>query len=65
MKSNQKEWKPSGWQTNPDHLNPENKFVQCWKNDVMITGRMPLQTAKEKVIKGEAYIITDQAISIL
>jgi len=52
------------WQLDPTHLR-QRGCVQVWgSNGVMLTARQLVDGAKEAVKKGEAYVISDQAIGL-
>ena len=49
-------------QAKRDPMGLKTERVQYWRNGIMVTAQMPLETARRLVAKGEAYVITDQAI---
>jgi hypothetical protein len=55
--------KPKEWQRNPDHL--KTSRVQYWRNGIMVTAQMTLETAQQVVQDGQAFVICEQAIGAL
>jgi len=49
-------------QAKRDPMRLKTERVQYWRNGIMLTAQMPLEEARRLVAKGEAYVITDQAI---
>ncbi len=45
-----------------DPMRLKAERIQFWRNGIMVTAQMPLETARRLVAEGEAYVITDQAI---
>jgi len=52
--------RPHAWQKDPDMIMTET--VQLWRHGIMMTASIPRERAKEMVRKGEAFVITSQAI---
>jgi len=59
---NSTKYYPSSEQRDPSRLTTEE--VQFWYNGVMM-GLLSLEEAREKVQRGEAFVITSQAIGAL
>ncbi|OAQ20333.1 hypothetical protein [Thermosulfurimonas dismutans] len=49
-------------QAKRDPMRLKAERIQYWRNGIMVTAQMPLETARRLVAEGEAYVITDQAI---
>jgi hypothetical protein len=48
-----------------DHTKIETDRVQYWRRGVMVTAMMPKETAVKLVKRGQAFVISDQAIGCL
>jgi len=59
MKSNERQQ----WQTEVKNLNTKSNKVQCW-GETMLTAQMPIETAREMVRNGRAFVISTQAIGL-
>ena len=58
-----RQYRPHGWQL--DHQNLDTGTVQLWHNGIMLTAQVKLNDAKQRVINGEAFVITSQAIGTM
>lgn len=54
---------PQDWQKDPSKL--ETSHVQVWVNGSMVTAMMPLETARDRVRKGQSFVISSQAIGAI
>jgi len=60
MKKGQEHW---DWQRRPSHLT--TPMVQLWRaTGVMLTARLTLVEARERIREGTAFVITCQAIQL-
>lgn len=61
-----KSWTPQPWQTDPNSIDAKLPKIQYWtKSGTMLTAQMTIDTAKELVQNGRAFVITSQAIGEL
>ena len=56
------EYEPSGWQLDPESLDPSLTTVQFWTGGIMATAQFRLTDAKKSVRDGEAFVISSQAV---
>lgn len=61
MKKQSKQYRPSGWQLDPEQIKTET--VQYWVGLTMMTAFMKKAEAQELVKNGYAFVCTEQAIS--
>lgn len=58
-----REYRPSGWQLDPNSITTESDTVQYWVGLTMVTAMMKKEEARELVRSGHAFVCTGQAIS--
>jgi len=59
-KTTKYQYQPKEWQRDPKNINGTR--VQYWANGIMVTAQMSIDTAREMIINGSAFVMTEQAI---